>query len=52
MANVSEELKLAKMKYESVLREKQLLEDRRNSLVKVLAETMKRSKVLTTRLRK
>jgi hypothetical protein len=52
MAKVSEELKLAKMDYETVVREKNLLEDRKNSLVKLLGETMKRSKLLTAHLRK
>ena len=52
MAKVSEELKLAKMDYETVVREKYRLEDRKNSLVKLLSETMKRSKLLTAHLRK
>ena len=52
MADVSEELKLAKMDYETVVREKYRLEGRKNSLVKLLSETMKRSKLLTAHLRK
>jgi hypothetical protein len=52
MAKISEELKLAKMDYETVVRERYLLEDHKNSLVKRLAEDMKRSKLLTAHLRK
>jgi hypothetical protein len=52
MAKISEELKLAKMDYEHVVRERYLLEDRKNSLVKLLTDTMKRSKLLNAHLRK
>ncbi|XP_028397607.1 protein KIBRA-like [Dendronephthya gigantea] len=51
MRNVSDELKLAKMDYETVVREKYRLEDHKKSLVKLLAETLKRSKLLTAHLR-
>ena len=52
MAKVSDELQVAKLDYDTVVREKYRLEERKNSLVKLLAETMKRSKLLTTHLRK
>lgn len=52
MRNVTDELKLAKMSYETIVREKYLLEERKNSLVKLLAETLRRSKLLTAHLRK
>lgn len=52
MTNVSEELNLAKRDYESVVREKYLLEDRKNSLLKLLDETLKRRKLLIAHLRK
>ena len=52
MKKVSGELKVANMNYEVVMREKYRLEDRKKSLVKLLAETMKRSKLLNAHLRK
>ena len=52
MAKISDELQVAKLDYDTVVREKYLLEERKNSLVKLLSETTKRSKLLTTHLRK
>lgn len=52
MAKISDELQVAKLDYDIVVREKYLLEERKNSLVKLLSETTKRSKLLTTHLRK
>ena len=52
MAKISDELQVAKLDYDTVVREKYLLEERKNSLVKLLSETTKRSQLLTTHLRK
>ena len=52
MAKISDQLQVAKLDYDTVVREKYLLEERKNSLVKLLSETTKRSQLLTTHLRK
>lgn len=52
MKKLEEELKLARLNYEAVITERYKLEDQKNSLVKLLAETMQRSKLLAAHLRK
>ena len=52
MKKLSEELGLAKLDYEAVLREKYQLEDHKSSLAQLLSETMKRSQLLAAHLRK
>lgn len=49
---VYEELRLTQMDHERIMDEKYLLEMRRNSLIKLLTEATKRSKLLNAQLRK
>lgn len=52
LKKIGEELRLAKLDYEAVTRGINQLKDHKKSLVKLLAETMKRSKLLAAHLRK